>query len=331
MALPMSRPVKHPKTGIFMLRRRVPDDLRAILGKREEKISLGTRDPDEAKRLHASALSELEDRWARLRVPERSLSHEEVRELTSELAIDYLTAFVGTPPGYTGRNGQRWPVKTSGASPLEWVSGPTAGPDRGPARAATLVDGFLSKSGLRISQQSRDDLIEKVLALLNQLAPSVFFRLEGKFIESPRFGPRLNAYIPQEWLEWKNGAAPAPYLAPTSYGSDRGQEIRATVTSSGPALSELFRSWVKEKSPRQKTVYSWERVTKELATFLGHDDASMISASDLIRWKTALIEKGLAAKTIRDGKLAPIRAILQWACDNHKVEKKCCRARNNRP
>lgn len=28
----MTRPIKHPKTGIFMLRERVPDELRSGLG-----------------------------------------------------------------------------------------------------------------------------------------------------------------------------------------------------------------------------------------------------------------------------------------------------------
>jgi hypothetical protein len=67
MALAMARPWKHPKTGIFWLRKRIPDDLRPLLGKHEEKQSLGTRDPNEAKRVHARALAELGERWANLR------------------------------------------------------------------------------------------------------------------------------------------------------------------------------------------------------------------------------------------------------------------------
>jgi hypothetical protein len=54
MALAMARPWKHPKTGIYWLRKRVPDDLVPVLGKREEKRSLKTRDAAEAKRLHAA-------------------------------------------------------------------------------------------------------------------------------------------------------------------------------------------------------------------------------------------------------------------------------------
>jgi hypothetical protein len=45
--------------------------------KREEKQSLGTRDPNEAKRVHARALAELGERWANLRSGTRVLSERE--------------------------------------------------------------------------------------------------------------------------------------------------------------------------------------------------------------------------------------------------------------
>ncbi len=79
----MARPWKHPKTGIYWLRKRVPDALRPILGKREEKASLGTRDAAEAKRLHAQALAELEQRWANLRAPPKPISEREAHELVA--------------------------------------------------------------------------------------------------------------------------------------------------------------------------------------------------------------------------------------------------------
>ena len=64
MTLAMSRPWKHPNSGVYWLRKRVPDDLRRVIGKSEEKRSLGTRNADEAKRRHAQALLELDARWA---------------------------------------------------------------------------------------------------------------------------------------------------------------------------------------------------------------------------------------------------------------------------
>ena len=48
----MAQPFLHPSTGVFYIRRRVPDELRPALG-REYKRSLKTRDPLEAKARHA--------------------------------------------------------------------------------------------------------------------------------------------------------------------------------------------------------------------------------------------------------------------------------------
>ena len=53
MPLAMSRPWKHPNSGVYWLRKGVPEDLRTLVGKREEKRSLQTRDPIEAKQRHA--------------------------------------------------------------------------------------------------------------------------------------------------------------------------------------------------------------------------------------------------------------------------------------
>ena len=56
---PMAGP-KHPNCGVYWLLKRLPDDLRQAVGKGKGKRSLGTRNPEEAKRRHAEALSEIE-------------------------------------------------------------------------------------------------------------------------------------------------------------------------------------------------------------------------------------------------------------------------------
>ena len=67
MVLAMSRPSRHPKTGIFWLRKRVPNDLVARVGRAMEYFSLHTREPAEAKQQHAEAVARLEARWVELR------------------------------------------------------------------------------------------------------------------------------------------------------------------------------------------------------------------------------------------------------------------------
>ena len=90
MVLAMSRPHKHPRTGVYLFRKVVPEDLRAIIGKREEKRSLGTKDIGEAKVGHAAVAAEVETRWRALRAksdplskPE-PLSHRQVVALAGE-------------------------------------------------------------------------------------------------------------------------------------------------------------------------------------------------------------------------------------------------------
>ncbi|MGN6463612.1 MAG: DUF6538 domain-containing protein, partial [Pseudolabrys sp.] len=104
MALAMSGPWRHPTTGIFWLRNRVPDNLRPILGKTEEKRSLGTRDPLEAKRRLAAALVELEQRWENLLAGPRSLTEREAHEIAVRFHDRYLAEFQDNPSEARGWN-----------------------------------------------------------------------------------------------------------------------------------------------------------------------------------------------------------------------------------
>ena len=84
-------------------------------------------------------------------------------------------------------------------------------------------------------------------------------------------------------------------------------------------LASLLDGWAAEKRPTEKTIYSWKRILEQLGKFVGHNDAARLTPDDLLRWKGAFVEAGLRAKTIRDSKIAPVRAILQWGVDNRKL------------
>ncbi len=64
MALPMSRPTKHRRTGVYQFRMRVPADLVAQVGREEVTRSLSTKDPVQAKRRFAEVRAEFEALWA---------------------------------------------------------------------------------------------------------------------------------------------------------------------------------------------------------------------------------------------------------------------------
>jgi hypothetical protein len=101
MTLAMARPWKHPKSGVWWLRKRVPDDLLKHVGKREEKRSLQTRDPVEAKRRHAEALAEIECRWANLRAGPKTLTEIEAHQMAATVHDRWLQHHQDNPSDQT--------------------------------------------------------------------------------------------------------------------------------------------------------------------------------------------------------------------------------------
>jgi hypothetical protein len=81
----------------FPLLRRVPDDLRALVGKREEKRSLGTRAPDEAKIRHAQLMTELDVQWKNLRAGPRALTEREAAEIAAPIYDQHMAHYSENP------------------------------------------------------------------------------------------------------------------------------------------------------------------------------------------------------------------------------------------
>jgi integrase len=320
MPLMTARPWKHPKSGVYWLRKRVPDELRALIGKREEKSSLQTRDPAEAKRRHAEALAAIETRWANLRQGPKTLTERQAHEIASAEYQNWIDRHRENPSEQKfwdvtigcklwGPANVKSPVKTPTADFIGGtsVSGRTyvrtaasssyeIDPDSWQIRTLEdwclgLADQLLEARGLVVDDASRQKMAEAVAAAVQRACVA------------------LEHYAKGEYDAESNPAATA---------SDRPGTARSANVK-GAKFDELLSGWVAEKLPNKKTAYAWRRVWDQLSAFVGHSDAERLSADDLVRWKASLLDAGLKSKTIRDGKLAPVRAILQWAVDNRRL------------
>jgi Domain of unknown function (DUF6538) len=67
MVLSMSRPWKHPKTGVYYYRKVVPEDMRKLVGKVEERRTLRTKDPREAALRFTEVAAKAATDWEALR------------------------------------------------------------------------------------------------------------------------------------------------------------------------------------------------------------------------------------------------------------------------
>jgi integrase len=304
MTLTMARPWKHPKTGLYWLRKRVPDALRAKVGRREIRRSLGTRDPAEAKLRQAEALAVLEKQWQNLRAGPQKLTEQQAHDLARIVHDRWLEMHKDNPSEQMD-----WPIELGenlwAPAPLLDRAVPLSellllGLDKDTLKRDELkggcygtADECLAAHGLVVDDGSRLKLAKAIAAAMQRASLTLARLGRG------------------ESLREIAGAVGMP--------SPPGPGRVSSGSRPSNRFDELINGWASETRPVDKTVYEWRRTFRQLESFLGHDDAARLRTEDLIAWKAALIEAGLRPKTIRDAKLAPVRAILQWAVDNHRL------------
>lgn len=90
-------------------------------------------------------------------------------------------------------------------------------------------------------------------------------------------------------------------------------------------LMDLFNGYVAERKPDPATVKRWRPVIDRLKEHLGHDDATLITAKDLVAWKDALLAETVKGgkqrdpKTVREVYLAAVKVVLGWGAENHRL------------
>jgi integrase/antitoxin (DNA-binding transcriptional repressor) of toxin-antitoxin stability system len=154
------------------------------------------------------------------------------------------------------------------------------------AEARKIADGLLREAGVAADALSLDRLTEQVIEHQQRLLWTLGKRAEGDY-------------------------TPDSYVA----GLPRFEaQPKAVVVS----LAGLFKLWVAERKPPEKTEYSWQRIYDRMAASVGHDDAGRVSKSDMVKWKDALVAAKLAPKTINN-QLAVVHTVFEWATKNDKI------------
>lgn len=190
----MTRPHKHPKTGVYWFRKAVPKDLRAALGKREEVRTLRTKDPAKAREAHASVAAEVEAHWKALRSPAQVLSNREVTALAGIFYSELTKQMADEPGNETAwQHWLRLDQEAREAGKLEHWYG-------------EAVDRLLRQRGLHIDQPSRARLLEAISAAARQAGEHLKKNAAGDYSPDP---------AASRFPEWKPRDAPKD-LQPTS-------------------------------------------------------------------------------------------------------------------
>lgn len=317
MVLSMARPWKHPDTGVFYLRRRVPADLVPAVGRTLVKRSLATKDPQEARTRHAEALARLEREWEALRSGPVDLTHKEVRALVGR----WYGWFIARHEDEPGDDPEGWGMVVDQLRQLDsWTldhRDPEADGPR-PAGVRSRIHAFLVKHG------AVDEFLRDAGVILSSASRAAFLdALELDFVSAHyRLSQHSEGvYAPDE--------RPASFPA-WEPSAPREKAPTAPVKASGKvAITGLLDEWWREAQAagrKPKTLQSYQSAINRLVAFLGHDDASRVTPEDVVAYKNHRIGqtdprtgKPISAKTIKDSDLAGLKSVFGWAVVNRRL------------
>ncbi|MFY8207874.1 MAG: hypothetical protein ACOVOE_00845 [Caulobacter sp.] len=293
--------LKRTPSGLWTTRKVIPEDVRAAYGKREEKPTW----PAEltvaaAKRECAAWLSEVEARIERLRRSARretvDLTAREVRALAGQWYAALKRQYEDAPGDLAG-----WEASLEAMEPemspeqTEALGGrPYEGPWIAQDHVIAGVNALLDREGLALSAHSFEALTAEAHDLYRDLCRLMIRRASGDYGVD-----RREAELPA----WKPQAQPATAVP----------------------FDDLLAAYAEEAKLAPATRKSWRTNFRHLRDFLGHDDASRVTADDFVRWKDRLLAEEIApgrtrsAKTVNDKYLAAVRSVFTYAVENRKV------------
>ncbi len=281
MSLAMARPYKHPKTGVYWFRRTVPADLRAAVGKRELKTTLGTKDPVTAKAAAGPVSARYEAIIARAREGQTEITGRDVHALCGVWYREEVARRGDDPNGKQADDEITWAL--SGYKEHGDPLAPAGAREKATAKALLERHGFVA-------------------------APASIHRVANALMEASWLIERYT--LRRAMGDWSPDANLDRFPALNC--------LQSRQSLSAVSFGSLVAGWAAERSTTGKALYDRERTAKALETFLGHDDATRVTADDVVRWKEARLAAGRSVKTVSND-IGELQPIWKWAKTNRKL------------
>jgi hypothetical protein len=307
MVLAMSRPYNHPKTGVYWIRKRVPTDIAALTGRVLITRTLGTKDPEQAKRKHTEVLAQLEAEWEQVRLGSltvesaessethpargrgavlRSITNHEAHQFAKAVHDEWLSAFRENPseqlfwhPNLYDRMWTDYPLPETKSLPgVEGIA------DAVPGQAPIENFQWRSMRTRSISDAKRilgEDGFEDDPWSVQKTARAVAAAIQRASVTLARIEAGEEA-IPATEAASSHKTTKAP-LAKASTGAS------SPVTAGSLALTQLVELWWKEAKAVERKVSTYESYRNtigHLVAFLEHDRAHSVTRQNIIAFRT---------------------------------------------
>lgn len=295
MSLRMPRPWPHPRTGVYYLRQRRPAEFKDVIFDQKVaitvgdqtrhvavgdlvKVSLGTKDREEAKARHREADAALQHFWQRHREGPQPLVQKQIQALAGLLYTE-LVAMMDSEPGEVGiwEEVLKLNRRVADNGGLEQWFGPS-------------VDQLFATQGIRTDALSRTRVVHATFTAIQQAAEVNLLKAQGD-------------YSPDE------GAKRYPRWEPSS-------EATAPQDLGDAGKFDLF-SLLDHKfttgQGREATRKDYHNKLRHFVAMIGHSDARKVTNDSVREWRDKLIQDGLGPKTINDKYKAALSSVLAHA------------------
>ncbi len=288
MVLSMPSPFKHPFTGVYWYRQRVPtrllqdakgrkvivnvDGLPSTLTLGAElKVSLRTKDPARAKRLGNEVQAEFDRIWLSLEQRPANLTYKQIVALAGELYHSIRSVLEDNPgqleiwEGHKlARAERQQDEERHRTSPFRSLMIP---PSSSRDRLGSWVEGALAERHLNVDDVTFERLLVEFDRVGDELIDLFTRRASGDYGKDEA-GERFPAFEPA-----------MPSLP--------------QVQAEGPSLSQLADIWANRMSaPKSQTIKTYRSIIEQFITFLGHDRALEVTDMDVVRWHEELVGDG---------------------------------------
>lgn len=281
---------KHPKSEKLWLRRRVPKDVVAFMGRAEIKLSLRTTDRKLAEVRLLEENAKLERLWHEHLngLTYTVLTHRQISALAGEFYREMVEAHQDNP-------GKPHEWETLQRRDAERKKRPVSFMQRNVHLRFAFgpeVQAFLDRRGLRLSGDTLDGFVVAYLDAKEQAA-GVLLRNANRNYKAD---PEADRFASPDLLK------------------DR------TIV---PAF-DMFERYAKEAQLAAKTRRSWKSRLAVLTDFVGHDDLARLTKKNMIEWKDDLLKERpdgtkLSPNTVRDGYIGGIKAMLNYAVEQEEL------------
>lgn len=299
MGLRMPTPYRHRDSGIFWVRMRVPGDIAKLVGKREEKFSLGTHDPLEAKTAFLREMTRLEERWRSIRAGTVSISHKEATAIAGKFYKNLVAANEHDPGNRDIALSRLLLDQLAAKSPRVRMIG-SGNPELTSAmlgrirdRNRDAVTRYLDGRGETVDPESFERIVEAVNKGMAQGREQVLRFAQGDYRADP------------EADRFPERAAPATQKPAVAHGKDHF------------LLTDIYWKYADETEQSAATRKKWAAIITLVAE--EHPDIRTITPEWCVAWKDSLVARKLSPRTIKFGYLAALRSTCAWAKVNLRI------------